>query len=84
MVWTAYPRARHFFLTVIASFVLIPTDARLAVTQGYLSLGRAPVAPGVFHDYGFLETDTAGRQAVHLLEVDPRNPAISPTLPSLR
>ncbi len=48
-----------------------------AVTRGYVSDARTPVAPGVVHDQGNIVTDTAGRQAVHLLEIDTDNPVIT-------
>ena len=53
------------------------TAANVAMTRAYASDARTPVAPGVVHDRGTIETDTAGRQAVHLLEVDTDDPAIT-------
>ncbi len=48
-----------------------------AISAGYVSEGRAPVAPGVQHDWGTIETTRSGQQAVHLLEVDLGTPVIS-------
>ena len=48
-----------------------------AVTRAYVSDAHAPVAPGVVHDQGDIVTNTAGRQAVHLLEIDTDNPMIT-------
>ncbi len=48
-----------------------------AISSGYLSEGRAPVAPGVHHDWGTIQTTRSGRQAVHLLEVRAGTPEIS-------
>jgi hypothetical protein len=54
-----------------------PATAMAAVSSGYVSEGRAPVAPGVHHDWGMIETTRSGRQAVHLVEVDLGAPEIS-------
>ncbi|MGH9900807.1 MAG: hypothetical protein ACRD68_03105, partial [Pyrinomonadaceae bacterium] len=62
---TATGRARKF------------VAARPKVTRGYASEARTRVASGVVHDSGTIETDTAGRQVVHLLEVDTDNRAVS-------
>lgn len=48
-----------------------------SVTRSYVSDAHTPVAPGVMHDQGSIVTDTAGRQAVHLLEIDTDNPVIT-------
>jgi Phosphodiester glycosidase/Bacterial Ig-like domain (group 2) len=48
-----------------------------AISSGYLSEGRAPVAPGVQHDWGTVQTSRSGRQVVHLLEVLAGTPEIS-------
>ena len=48
---------------------LRPPAARAAIASGYLSAGRAPVAPGVQHDWGTIETTRSGRQNVNLVEV---------------
>jgi exopolysaccharide biosynthesis protein len=47
------------------------------ITSGFAAEGRAPVAPGVMHAWGSIETDRSGHQAVHLLEVDLNQPVIS-------
>ena len=54
-----------------------PATVLAAVSAGYVSAGRAPVAPGVHHDWGTIQTTRAGRQAVHLLEVRAGTPEIS-------
>ena len=54
-----------------------PATVRAAISSGYLSEGRAPVAPGVQHDWGTVQTTRSGPQAVHLLEVDLGTPEIS-------
>jgi hypothetical protein len=54
-----------------------PATVLAAISSGYLSEGRAPVAPGVQHDWGTIQTTRSGRQAVHLLEVDLGTPEIS-------
>ena len=56
---------------------LRPPTALAAVSSGYVSEGRAPIAPGVQHDWGSIVTTRSGRQAVHLLEVHPGTPGIS-------
>lgn len=56
---------------------LRPDSVLAAVSSGYLSEGRAPVAPGVQHDWGTIQTTRSGRQAVNLLEVDLGAPEIS-------
>jgi len=56
---------------------LRPATVLAAVSSGYISEGRAPVAPGVQHDWGTIETTRSGRQAVNLLEVDLGTPEIS-------
>jgi hypothetical protein len=56
---------------------LRPATALAAVSSGYVSEGRAPVAPGVQHDWGTVQTTSSGRQAVNLLEVDLGTPEIS-------
>jgi hypothetical protein len=50
--------------------------ARAAVSTPYDSERRTQIAPGVFHDRGTIETTTAGRQAVHVVEVDAAQPAL--------
>jgi hypothetical protein len=57
--------------------VLRPASVLASVSSGYLSEGRAPVAPGVQHDWGTIQTTRSGRQAVNLLEVDLGTPVIS-------
>ena len=47
------------------------------VTRAYVSDAQSQVAPGVVHNQGSIITDTAGKQAVHLLEIDTDNPVIS-------
>ena len=54
-----------------------PAVVLASVTSGYVSDGRAPVAPGVQHDWGTFETDRSGHQAVQLVEVDLATPGIS-------
>ena len=54
-----------------------PATVLAAVSSGYLSEGRAPVAPGVQHDWGTIQTTRSGRQAVHILEVGLGTPEIS-------
>jgi len=56
---------------------LRPATVLAALSSGYVSEGRAPVAPGVQHDWGTIQTTRSGRQAVHLLEVDIGTPEIS-------
>jgi hypothetical protein len=56
---------------------LRPATVLAAISSGYVSEGRAPVAPGVQHDWGTIQTTRSGRQAVHLLEVDVGTPEIS-------
>ena len=54
-----------------------PATVLAAVSSAYVSEGRAPVAPGVQHDWGSIETTRSGHQAVHVLEVDLGMPEIS-------
>ena len=54
-----------------------PASVRAAISSGYVSEGRAPVAPGVQHDWGAVQTTRSGSQAVHLLEVGLATPGIS-------
>ncbi len=61
----------------LASLVAGTGEIRGAVTEPYRSDGRNQVAPGVTHDWGTIHTDTSGRQAVHLVEVDATSPAIT-------
>jgi len=56
---------------------LAPATALAAVSVPYVSEGRAPVAPGVQHDWGTIQTTRSGRQAVHLVEVALATPEIS-------
>lgn len=56
---------------------LQPPAVLAAVSSDYVSDGRAPVAPGVQHDWGTIETTRSGRQAVNLLEVQVGTPEIS-------
>ncbi len=56
---------------------LRPQAAAAAVSTAYVSAGRAPVAPGVEHDWGTIETTRSGTQAVNLLEVAIGSPGIS-------
>ena len=51
--------------------------ALAAISAAYVSEGRAPVAPGVQHDWGTIQTTRSGRQAVHLVEVTLGTPEIS-------
>jgi len=66
----------------LASCFCASQAVRAEVTRGYVSEARAPVAPGAFHDHGSIEVDAqpgrpAGRQVVHLLEVDTHQPVIT-------
>ena len=54
-----------------------PAAALAAISAAYVSEGRAPVAPGVQHDWGTIQTTRSGRQAVHLVEVTLGTPEIS-------
>ncbi len=54
-----------------------PATVLAAISSGYVSEGRAPVAPGVQHDWGTIQTTRSGPQAVHLVEVDVGTPEIS-------
>ncbi len=79
---SARPSDHGLIRLLVAALSLAPSFctpyATLAeVTRGYVSEGRTPVAPGIFHDRGTIETSTAGRQAVHLLEVDTGQPVIT-------
>jgi len=56
---------------------LAPAPALAAISTPYLSEGRAPIAPGVQHDWGTIQTTRSGRQAVHLLEITVGTPEIS-------
>jgi hypothetical protein len=56
---------------------LWPAAVLATVSSPYVSEGRAPVAPGVQHDWGTFQTTRSGRQAVNLLEVDVGTPEIS-------
>ena len=56
---------------------LRPEAAAAAVSTPYVSAGRAPVAPGVQHDWGTIETTRSGSQAVNLVEVAIGTPGIS-------
>ncbi len=56
---------------------LRPATARAAVSTPYVSMGRAPVAPGVQHDWGTIVTTRSGSQAVNLVEVTMGTPGIS-------
>lgn len=57
--------------------LLAPAPALAAISTPYLSEGRAPVAPGVQHDWGTIQTTRSGRQAVNLLEITAGTPEIS-------
>jgi Phosphodiester glycosidase len=57
--------------------LLTPAPALAAISTPYLSEGRAPVAPGVQHDWGTVQTTRSGRQAVNLLEITVGTPEIS-------
>ena len=63
--------------TPLLPVALRPATVLAAISSGYVSEGRAPVAPGVQHDWGTIQTTRSGRQAVHLLEVDVGTPEIS-------
>ena len=56
---------------------LRPQAAAAAVSTAYVSAGRAPVAPGVQHDWGTIVTTRSGTQAVNLVEVAMGTPGIS-------
>jgi len=59
------------------SSAIAPAAVRASISSDFVSQGRAPVAPGVEHDWGTIQTSRSGRQAVHLLEVDLGTPVIS-------
>src|SRR5687768_15640410 len=73
------PRAVAAFSVLVACATFRGQEpvARAAVSTPYVSAGRVPIGPGVFHDHGTIETTTAGRQAVHIVEVDAGQPLIS-------
>jgi len=54
-----------------------PGTVLAAVSSDYVSEGRAPVAPGVQHDWGAIQTTRSGSQAVHLVDVHLGAPGIS-------
>jgi len=56
---------------------LRPATAFASISTPYVSLGRAPVAPGVQHDWGTIETTRSGSQVVNLVEVAIGTPGIS-------
>jgi len=56
---------------------LRPAAALASVSTPYVSLGRAPVAPGVQHDWGTIQTTRSGIQAVNLVEVTMGTPGIT-------
>ena len=61
----------------IVPVALRPPTALATISSGYVSEGRVPVAPGVRHDWGTIQTTRSGTQAVNLLEVDQGTPEIS-------
>lgn len=65
--------------TLLGSPAAAPSwaESRAAVVAPYTSASRTPVAPGVVHDAGTFETDTAGTQAAYLIEIDLDAPEIS-------
>ena len=86
-----HPRARVAAVATVVAFLafsiaavplpqvpgaLRPQAAAAAVSTAYVSAGRAPVAPGVVHDWGTIETTRSGTQAVNLVEVAIGTPGI--------
>ena len=61
----------------LGPFSIGPAAVQASISAPYASEGRSPVAPGVQHDWGTLQTTRSGRQAVHLLEVDIGTPEIT-------
>ncbi len=67
---------------VAAPVPFLPGAARPAavlatISTPYVSEGRSPVAPGVEHDWGTIQTTRSGSQAVNLVEVALGTPGIS-------
>ena len=54
-----------------------PAAVLATISTPYVSAGRAPVAPGVEHEWGTIQTTRAGSQAVNLVEVALGTPGIS-------
>lgn len=65
------------FLLSVAIYSSLSLPLAAEVTREYVSDARTPAAPGVQHDQGTIVTDTAGIQAVHLLEIDLDEPVIN-------
>ena len=63
--------------TTFLSGIVRPAAVLAAVESDYISEGRAPVAPGVQHDWGTFETTRSGHQAVQIVEVALGTPGIS-------
>jgi len=69
------PRRMIACLTLVTWMLASTLGA--AVSTPYTSDARLMIAPGTIHDRGTIVTTTAGRQAVHLVEVDVHDAAIS-------
>ncbi|MCU0484262.1 MAG: phosphodiester glycosidase family protein, partial [Chloroflexi bacterium] len=54
-----------------------PAAVRAAISTPYVVVGQAPVAPGVQHDWGTVQTTRSGRQAVHFVQVTAGTPEVS-------
>jgi hypothetical protein len=54
-----------------------PETIRAAISTPYVVEGQTPVAPGVQHDWGTVQTTRSGRQAVHFVQVTAGTPEIS-------
>ena len=73
----AAPTFALALILAIAPLTLIPAiPAAAAVVSAYATATSEPLAPGVLYDQGRIVT-TAGSQAVHIVQVDLANPAIS-------
>lgn len=73
------PGQRAVAAAALAALVFaagLPAPGRGAVTAPYASAGRAPLAPGVTHDWGTLTTTPGGTEAVHIVEVATTTPEI--------
>src|SRR5512140_653223 len=88
----ASPRARAAVVATLAALLAFssaavpmplvpdamrPLAALASVSVPYVSMGRAPVAPGVQHDWGTIQTTRSGIQAVNLVEVTAGTTGIS-------
>lgn len=64
-------------VSLLSALVVETTPVAASVSAPYTSEKRFPVAPGVHHDQGTMQTTTSGRQAVFLTEIDARNGVIT-------